>query len=57
MIFVVAVAMIVNACVSKADRLRRSELLENMVHPMGWRENQEKQQCDGGVQGQAAHET
>ena len=56
-IVVTTIAMIVNACVSKADRLRRSELLENMVHPMGWRENQEKQQCDGGVQGQAAHET
>jgi len=40
----VATAMIVNACSSDLCRLRRSELIEEMVHPMGRRENQENQQ-------------
>ena len=55
-IVVTTIAMIVNACVSKPDRLRRGESFEGMVYPMGWRENQEKQQSNGGLQGQAAFE-
>ena len=54
MIFVTAIAMIVNVCASKPDQLRRNEALEEMVHPMGCGDDQEKQQCDGGLQGQAA---
>jgi hypothetical protein len=38
MIFV-AIAMIVNACDSELDRLWRRKLLEEMMHPMGRREN------------------
>ncbi len=44
MIFVAAVAVIVNGCGNEIGRLWRSELIEEMVHPMGRRENQEKPQ-------------
>jgi len=44
MILVVAIASFVNARGGEVGRLRRSELIEEMVHPMGRGENQEKEQ-------------
>ena len=39
-----AIAMIVNAIGDELGRLWRAELIEKVVHSMGRRENQEKQQ-------------
>ena len=43
-IFMAALAMILTLRGSKLGRLMRSELIKEMVHPMGRRENQEQQQ-------------